>query len=224
MSKVVSIDCYKIAIPRDVPYLGELKEGETINHRGYFVRKGNRSIYSIYDNSLVVKVTCENGAVGWGECVTVVAPQVAEAVIQQIIEPIVVGRDPIDVVEIYEDIYNSMRVRGFFGGFFMDAVAAIDIALWDLKGKLLDMSVCELLGSRRHKKLRAYVSGLPVPTRSERAEMTKQFMDSGFDSFKLPIIVDADIMLMNLNHSEMHWGKMQSFWSICTGSILRLKL
>ena len=192
MDRIKNVECFKLAIPRDTPYLGKLNEGETVNSKGCFVRKGNSSIYSVNDNSLLVRITCESGAYGWGECVTVVAPQVAEAVVEQILGPIVIGRSPMNAVEIYEDLYNSMRVRGFFGGFFMDAVAAIDMAIWDLKGKLLRLPVYELLGSGRHKKLKAYVSGLPAPTRRERADLAKSFMDKGFDAVKVPIIVDVE--------------------------------
>ena len=45
-----------VAIPRDVPYLGPLGEGETVNERGYFVRRGNRTIYSVVDRSVLVKI------------------------------------------------------------------------------------------------------------------------------------------------------------------------
>lgn len=192
MDTIQRVECFKLAIPRDTPYLGKLDSETKVNHRGYFVRKENRSIYSICDNSLLVRITTQSGAYGWGECVTVVAPQVAESIIEQILEPFIIGRDPMNVAELYEDMYNSMRVRGFFGGFMMDAVSAVDIALWDLKGKLLGLPIHQLLGSQRHTSLPCYVSGLPAPTRAERGELAKRFLDKGFADFKLPIIMDVE--------------------------------
>ena len=191
-NNITKVECFKIGVPRDTPYLGKLGEKDFVTKNGYFVRHSNCGIYSLKDISLLVKITCESGDYGWGECVTVVAPQVPEAVIEQVLEPLLIGKDPMHVMQITEDLYSCMRVRGFWGGFFVDAIAACDIALWDLKGKLLKKPVCELLGSVRHKKLKAYVSGLPVPTQKERAIMAKAWMDRGFDAVKVPIIVDLE--------------------------------
>jgi galactonate dehydratase len=47
-----------------------------------------------------------------------------------------IGRAPGDAAAIYDDLYDLMRVRGYTGGFYVDALAAIDIALWDIAGKL----------------------------------------------------------------------------------------
>jgi L-alanine-DL-glutamate epimerase-like enolase superfamily enzyme len=63
---VIKVETFIISIPRDVPYLGPLKAGESINQRGYIVRKGNRTIYPSTDMTLLVKVTGESGKVGWG--------------------------------------------------------------------------------------------------------------------------------------------------------------
>ena len=193
--KITKLEWFKIGVPRDQPYLGDPQPGDVITKGGCIVRAGNNSIYSLKDNSLLVRATCEDGTVGWGECVTVVAPQVAEAVIEQILEPLVVGKCAMNVVQIMEDLYNAMRVRGFWGGFYMDAICAVDIALWDLKAKLLKLPLCQLLGGRRADRLKAYVSGLPAPTEQARAEMAKRWQDKGFDAVKVPVI-------MNVQHPE----------------------
>jgi galactonate dehydratase len=89
-------------------------------------------------------------------------------------------------------MYNAMRVRGFFGGFYHDAIAAIDIALWDLHGKLLNLPVCKVLGSKRYEKMPAYVSGLPMPTLEERVKMAKDWVEKGFDAIKFASAVSYD--------------------------------
>ncbi len=193
MSTVIkSVEAFALSIPRDVPYLGPLEEGSAVNEKGYFVRPGNKSVYSVYDQSVLVKITSESGDYGWGECVGFVVPEAAVAIITELIGPMIVGRDPCDVVMIYEDLYNMMRVRGFFGGYYHDSIAAVDIALWDLKGKLIKLPICQLLGSARHKQLAAYVSGLPMPTISERATLAKSWMDKGFKAFKFASAVSHD--------------------------------
>ena len=57
---IVSVETFIISIPREVPYLGPLKEGEAINERGYLIRKGNRTIYPSTDMTLLIKVTGAN--------------------------------------------------------------------------------------------------------------------------------------------------------------------
>ncbi len=181
---ITSIDLYPLRIPRDVPYLGPLEEGNRPNEKGYIIRPGNRTIYSIHDQTLLVKVTTDSGVVGWGECFGVVAPQVVQTILEEIFVPFVIGRNPHDAERIYEDLYDSQRVRGYFGGFALDAIAGLDMALWDLRGKLLGQPVWQLLGGRRHERIPAYVSGLPGKTVADRAGVAKTWLDRGYSAFK----------------------------------------
>ena len=129
-----SVESFIISIPRDTPYLGPLGPGESINARGYLIRQGNRAIYPSTDMSVLVRVTAEDGTVGWGETYGIVAPDAVSSIIDDVLGPVVLGRDPRDAVVIQEDLYDLMRVRGFFGGFYVDAIAGVDIAIWDLFG------------------------------------------------------------------------------------------
>lgn len=187
--KIRSIEAFPLDIPRETPYLGPLEAGVVPSDRGYFVRPGNRTIYSVADHSVLVKITTEDGVVGWGESFGVAAPTAVAAIIQELGPPFVIGRDPHDGWAIAEDIYDGMRVRGFFGGFYVDALAGIDIALWDLRGKLAGLPVCKLLGSRRHEKVPVYVSGLPRATRAERAELAHWWTNQGFTAVKFAAAV-----------------------------------
>jgi galactonate dehydratase len=139
-----------------------------------------------------VKVTTDSGAVGWGECVAVVAPHTVTTIVDELLGPLVVGRDPHDVVAIYEDHYDAMRVRGFFGGFYHDAIAAIDIALWDVRGKLTELPLSKLLGAQRTDKLPVYVSGLPGATRDVRAALGKSWIEKGFTAVKFAAAVSDE--------------------------------
>jgi L-alanine-DL-glutamate epimerase-like enolase superfamily enzyme len=186
---IATVEVFPIALPRETPYLGPLEAGNRPNEKGYFVRPGNSSIYSIYDQSVLVKVTSSGGAVGWGECVGFVGPQVTAAVLNEILGPFVRGRDPHDVVAIYEDCYNLMRVRGFFGGYYHDAIAALDIAIWDLRGQLTGLPIRKLLGGTRHERLPAYISGLPRATLPERASLARELIGKGFAAVKFAAAV-----------------------------------
>lgn len=189
---IVSVETFIISIPRDVPYLGPLKDGEAINARGYLVRKGNRTIYPSADMTVLVKVTGESGKVGWGECYGIVAPQATTAIIDDVLGPVVLGRDPADAVVIHEDLYDLMRVRGYFGGYYLDALAGLDIALWDLAGKNLDVPVSSLLGGRRHDTIPAYVSGLPRATLKERCDLAVEWVDKGYKGIKFAAVVSDE--------------------------------
>ena len=187
-----SVESFIISIPRDTPYLGPLGPGESINARGYLIRQGNRAIYPSTDMSVLVRVTAEDGTVGWGETYGIVAPDAVTNIIDDVLGPVVLGRDPRDAVVIQEDLYDLMRVRGFFGGFYVDAIAGVDIALWDLFGKLLGQPVVKLLGGQRMERIPAYVSGLPRSTLDERLELARAFRARGFDAFKYAAAVSQE--------------------------------
>ena len=111
--RITEVRAIPIRVPRDTPYLGQLEAGVNVSEKGYFVRPGNRSVYSIHDQSTLVRIECGSGAVGWGECVSFVVPEVAAQIIHDIIGPYLVGRDPQDPVVLYHDLYDLMRVRGY---------------------------------------------------------------------------------------------------------------
>ena len=136
MTRVAAVETFIVTIPRDTPYLGPLAPGERINARGYVVRRGNGTIYPIVDRSIVVRITTEDGTVGWGETYGICAPRATCEIINDLLAPVTIGADPADVERIWDELYGLMRVRGCTGGFHIDAIAAIDIALWDLQGKL----------------------------------------------------------------------------------------
>lgn len=187
--KIQSIELFPLTIPRDEPYLGPLESGVEPNDRGYIIRPGNRTIYSIHDRTLLVKVTASDGTVGWGEGFGVTAPEVPAMILEELIIPLVIGRDPQHVEQIYDDLYDGLRVRGYFGGFYHDAIAGLDIALWDLRARLLGLPLYELLGGLRHARIPAYVSGLPGPTRQARAALGQSWIEKGFSALKFAAAV-----------------------------------
>ena len=186
---ISAIELFPLRIPRDVPYLGPLEEDNRPNPKGYIVRLGNRTVYPVFDQTLLVRVVASDGTVGWGECFGVVAPQIAQTVLEELLIPFVIGRSPHDVERIYEDLYDLQRVRGHFGGYALDAIAGLDMALWDLRGKLLGQPVWQLLGGLRHESLPVYVSGLPGATKEERAALGKNWIDKGFTALKFAAVV-----------------------------------
>lgn len=190
--KIQSVETFIISIPRDTPYLGALGPGERVNERGYLIRQGNGTIYPATDRSVLIKITADDGTVGWGETYGIVAPVAVTSIIDDVLGPVIVGRDPRDPMVIQEDLYDLMRVRGCFGGFYVDAIAGVDIAVWDLYGKLLGQPLVKLLGGQRRAKIPAYVSGLPGTTLDQRLAVARGFLARGFDAFKYAAVVSFD--------------------------------
>ncbi|MFN0152998.1 MAG: mandelate racemase/muconate lactonizing enzyme family protein [Gaiella sp.] len=100
------------------------------------------------------KITADDGQVGWGESITQF-PEASFAV-KAIIDglaPNLVGKDPVHTEALWRQNKFQGWWYGYGGGIHSYAVAAIDIALWDLKGKALGASVLDLLGGPVHERL-----------------------------------------------------------------------
>jgi L-alanine-DL-glutamate epimerase-like enolase superfamily enzyme len=105
------------------------------------------------------KVTADDGQVGWGESITQF-PEASFAVKALIdgLAPMLVGEDPVQTEALWRKNKSHGWWYGYGGGIHSYAVAAIDIALWDLRGKVLGRSVLDLLGGPVHARLPAIAS------------------------------------------------------------------
>ncbi len=190
--RVASVDTFIVTVPRDIPYLGPLAPGESVNRRGYVVRRGNGAIYPTTDRSVVVRVTTDDGLIGWGETYGICAPRATCEIINDLLAPVVIGADPDDVEEIWDQLYGLMRVRGCVGGFHVDAIAGVDIALWDLRGRAAGVPLRDLIGATVNKTLPGYVSGLPAATLPERVALAVAMHRAGHRSFKIAAVVSRE--------------------------------
>src|SRR5256712_2076703 len=107
----------------------------------------------------LVKITTDDGVVGWGEAITQFpeASLATKAIIEGMAER-VIGADPLDTYAIWQSLRDKAWWYGYNGGIASFAISAIDVALWDIKGKLLDTPVVRLLGGAVHEKLPAIAS------------------------------------------------------------------
>jgi galactonate dehydratase len=190
--RVASVETFIVTIPRDVPYLGPLGPGEAVNTRGYVVRRGNGTIYPTVDRSIVVRITTDDGLVGWGETYGICAPRATCEIINDLLAPVVIGTDPDEVEAIWDTLYGLMRVRGCTGGFHVDAIAAIDIALWDVRGQEAGLPIRELIGPVRNHTVPGYVSGLPAATMDERVALAAAMHREGHQAFKFAAVVSHE--------------------------------
>lgn len=98
-------------------------------------------------HSLLVRLTTDNGLIGMGEAwCDGGAPRAVQTFLEQDIAPRVVGQDPRAIGAIWERLWRG-DVIGSRGGMLMGAIAGVDIALWDLLGKITGQPVHRLLGA-----------------------------------------------------------------------------
>lgn len=104
------------------------------------------------------------------------------AYIQEHVAPCLIGRNPQDIEDIWQYLYRGAYWRK--GPVTMAAIAAIDMALWDIKGKIAGLPVYQLLGGRSRKAVRLYAhaNGTTVPETLEKAQ---GLMDQGFSAIRL---------------------------------------
>ncbi|WP_407357996.1 mandelate racemase/muconate lactonizing enzyme family protein [Microbacterium sp. LTA6] len=165
--------------------------GDTaIEHRGYMIRPPWRSLYSPGYETLLVKIETDDGLVGWGEALAPVAPEVAAAIVDHLLTPLILGEDPRSVRTLWHRMSESMRERGHLTGHQADAMAAVDIALWDLWGHATGLSVSELAGGRFTETLPTYVSGIRGIDDSDRAERAAELVEAGVRRIKLHLGTD----------------------------------
>jgi len=109
-------------------------------------------------NWVWVRVYADSGLVGLGE--TYPRTEAEASLVHSTIAGLLLGRDPRDIERIWADLYRTFDFQGT-GGAEMRALSAIDLALWDLLGKALDLPVYRLLGGRSNPQVRLYNTCFP---------------------------------------------------------------
>lgn len=130
---------------------------------------------------LTCEVESDDGTIGIGNAA--LAPTVVKKAIDDWYAALVIGEDPFDYAYIWEKMYRRTHAWGR-RGIGMTAISAIDIAIWDLMGKLTGKPVFKLLGGRTKEKIPVYYSKLyagPVETMQAEAEKA---MKQGYQGFK----------------------------------------
>lgn len=138
--------------------------------------------------SMLVKITADNGLVGWGESHG--PAQVTSHIVEAFLQPLLLGADPLETGVLWDLMYRRSRDYGQKGT-MVAAISGVDIALWDLKGRALGVPISTLLGGRHEEWLEAYASGLyfrqvadPVAAAACEAE---QYAAEGFRWIKMKV-------------------------------------
>lgn len=181
--KVVNIEVYIVKLPPTGPVQ---KDGKRFITPDYFVGISDRRscVYSVNAETVFVKLTTDDGIVGWGEILAPTNPEVVATILKHHLAPMVLGENPMQNQYLWDKMLDTLRERGYTGGYLVDAMAGLDIAFWDIKGKALGLPVYMLLGGKYRDKLRCYCSSVPGADVKERLENVVRLKEEGFDAIK----------------------------------------
>jgi L-alanine-DL-glutamate epimerase-like enolase superfamily enzyme len=139
---------------------------------------------------LVIKVTTDNGLVGYSDVET--QPHVAKAAIDAPaggagmidgLRQALIGEDPFEVERLWYKMYKSSVYYGRRGA-AIQALSGVDNCLWSIIGQAVKQPIYKLLGAHRRSKVRAYASTLFRPTPEAMAEACRVYVDQGFTAVK----------------------------------------
>ena len=137
-------------------------------------------------DAVIVQVETDGGITGWGEAHAARAPTAIAELINTTLASLVVGLDAGDTVEVWERVYRRQLASHGAGAAAVIGLSGIDLALWDIKGKLADKPVCTLLGAPP-RPIEAYAGGISLGfgPADELAEEAAGFVAQGFRAVKL---------------------------------------
>ncbi len=142
----------------------------------------------------LVEVQTDEGITGWGECFGPGNIAIAnKGIVEGVIQPMVLGMDPMDRDVIWHKVYNLMRDHGQ-KGMPLQSLSGVDIALWDIAGKVAGLPIHKLIGGAHRDKVAVYGYGMML-RREDADTMAARFVDEA-----------AQIKSMGFNATKMKVG------------------
>jgi len=167
------------ALPLAIPY--HIGEG-----RGGRIGAGSRLDFCL------VRVETDSGLVGWGEAFSYHCRSAVVASVRDMIAPLAVGEDPLQIDEIQEKIQKKLHIFGRMG-IQCYALSGLDIALWDLAGKAAGKPLHALLGGAKRTALPCYASLLRYGEPALVAQYSQQARTEGFGAIKLHEVTEPAV-------------------------------
>jgi L-alanine-DL-glutamate epimerase-like enolase superfamily enzyme len=142
-------------------------------------------IFPLKTNSIFVLVRTNEGITGYGECSPMNA-RVIVSMLKETLVPVVLGKNPLDIGRLWDEMYHRTYKLGVMGA-QPEAMSGIDIALWDILGKVTGMPIWQLLGGKRKDRIRMY-SSIGEGARNEVKDQLARAVDSikqGYTALKM---------------------------------------
>ncbi|MBQ7173180.1 MAG: galactonate dehydratase [Clostridia bacterium] len=146
--------------------------------------------YLVRPRWCMLEVETDTGMTGWGEAVIEGKAATVKACVEEM-EEYLLGKDPTRIEDIWNTLYRAAFYRG--GPILMSAIAGIDQALWDIKGKTLGVPVYELLGGACRDRMKVY-SWIGGDRPSDVAAAAKEKKDAGFTAIKMNATEELQIV------------------------------
>jgi D-galactarolactone cycloisomerase len=151
----------------------------------------------------LVEVETDEGVTGWGEalCQGLQPPEIAAAAIGTVLKDVVIGADPLQPEVLWQRMYHQTRDYGQKGA-VIGAISGIDIALWDIAGKVRRASVAALLGGAFRSRVEAYATGFyRIKGKGEAKRLAQEaegHVAAGFRALKIKLGfgIDDDLAVM----------------------------
>ncbi|MFZ6712357.1 galactonate dehydratase [Undibacterium sp. TC9W] len=137
--------------------------------------------YRVPPRWMLLKIETDEGIVGWGEPVIEGRARTVETAVQEF-APYLIGQDPARINDLWQVMYRGSFYRG--GAILMSAMAGIDQALWDIKGKALGVPVYQLLGGLVRDRMKTY-SWVGGDRPADVIADIRRLREAGFDTFKM---------------------------------------
>ena len=141
----------------------------------------------------LVEIETDEGITGWGECFGPGNIALANKyIVEKVIQPLIIGEDPINKEYIWHKVYNLLRDSGQ-KGMPIQALSGIDIALWDILAKKAKLPLYQLLGGKTNNKIPVYGYGMMLQKKSveELCELFKkeanQIKEKNFKAMKMKV-------------------------------------
>ena len=141
----------------------------------------NLNLYLVRPRWCFLEMETDEGITGWGEPVLEGHCDAVKACVEEM-KPYLIGQDPGRIEDLWSTIYRAGFYRG--GGVLMSAIAGIDQALWDIKGKRFGVPVYELMGGACRDSIRVY-SWIGGDRPSDVGKAAREKMDAGFTAVKM---------------------------------------
>ncbi|WP_436875546.1 galactonate dehydratase [Mammaliicoccus sciuri] len=138
-------------------------------------------LFQVPPRWLFLKITTDEGIVGWGEPVIEGKAQTVGAAVDEFMQQLI-GKNPLNIEDHWNMMYRSSFYRG--GPILMSAISGIDQALWDIKGKYYNAPVHELLGGACRESMKVY-SWIGGDRPQDTANAAKKAFENGFEAIKM---------------------------------------
>ncbi len=149
------------------------------------------SRFAGHEQATLVKLTTDQGLTGWGECHAPAAPRMHARIVGDLFRPLLIGQDARQVEALWQRLYTSERVRGYSTGAHLEALAGVDLALWDILGKFAGVPVHQLLGGTFRTEIPTYATFSGTYTGTDKGQAVvdraREMVASGFTVLKLAL-------------------------------------